>query len=94
MRFPGCAGPGYNIFSIFDRLGRCKIGFASVKEPAFDLSSPTGRFSFAAIADMVNDRGWRTRAGRRFSKDTVTDRRRPYLLSRLARCHLCGHTRI
>ncbi len=108
----------------------------------------TGRFSFAEIADMVNDRGWRTRAGRRFSKDTVTDmlrnpfyagkviykagqrarasarcsrvsmrrssRRkcgtpacacasaistargilntvsRPYLLSQLARCHLCG----
>ena len=137
----------YDTFSIFDRLGRCKVGFTSVKEPEFDLSSPTGRFlltmiaainqyyidilrmhtkkakrerareglynasvtpygyafgdsarvapvvapaeaetvrfmferyvtgrfSFAEIADMVNDRGWRTRAGRRFSKDTVTD---------------------
>ena len=108
----------------------------------------TGRFSFAEIADMVNDRGWRTRAGRRFSKDTVTDMlrnpfysgkvlykagqrqrdvgemfqgqhealiseeiwdasvrvrqrhqhrsrnmqamARPYLLSQLAHCHLCG----
>ncbi len=212
----------YDTFSIFDRLGRCKVGFASVKEPEFDLSSPTGRFmltmiaainqyyidilrmhtkkakrerareglynasvcpygyafgdsarvapvvapaeaeavrfmferyvtgrfSFAEIADMVNDRGWRTRAGRRFSKDTVTDMlrnpfyagkviykagqrargvgevfqgqhealiseemwdasvrvrqrhqhrsrilstvSRPYLLSQLARCHLCG----
>ena len=212
----------YDTFSIFDRLGRCKVGFTSVKEPEFDLSSPTGRFlltmiaainqyyidilrmhtkkakrerareglynasvtpygyafgdsarvapvvvpaeaeavrfmferyvtgrfSFAEIADMVNDRGWRTRAGRRFSKDTVTDMlrnpfyagkviykagqrargvgevfqgqheaiiseemwdasvrvrqrhqhrsrilntvSRPYLLSQLARCHLCG----
>ena len=33
----------------------------------------TGRYSFADIAEMVNDHGWRTRAGRRFSKDTITD---------------------
>lgn len=214
----------YDTFSIFDHLGRCKVGFASVKEPQFDLSNPTGRFlltiiaainqyyidilrmhtkkakrerareglynssvppygyanagsprlppvivpeeaaavrfmferyvtgrySFSDIAEMVNDRGWRTRAGRQFSKDTVTDmvrnpyyagkvlykagqrkrdvgeifdgrqepiisedvweasvrirgqhqRRtrisqavpRPYLLSQLARCHICGRT--
>ena len=211
----------YDTFAIFDELGRCKVGFASVKEPQFDLSNPTGRFlltiiaainqyyidilrmhtkkskrerareglynssitpygyalsgsarvapvvvpdeaavvrfmferyvtgrySFADIAEMVNDHGWRTRAGRRFSKDTITDmvrnafyagkvmykesRRgdvgemfegqhepiiteelwdasvrvrqrhqyrsrvlqtvsRPYLLSQLARCHVCG----
>jgi site-specific DNA recombinase len=213
----------YDTFSIFDQLGRWKVGFASVKEPQFDLANPTGRFlltiiaainqyyidilrmhtkkakrqrareglynssitpygyahggsprvppviveaeaqvvrfmferyvtgrfSFAEIAEMVNDQGWRTRADRRFSKDTVTDmirnpfyagkvmykesRRgdvgemfegqhapiiteevwdasvrvrqrhqhrsrilqavsRPYLLSQLARCHICGRS--
>ncbi len=214
----------YDTFAIFDHLGRCKVGFASVKEPQFDLSNPTGRFlltiiaainqyyidilrmhtkkakrerareglynssvppygyahagsprqppvivpeeaevvrfmferyvtgrySLGEIAEMVNDRGWRTRAGRRFSKDTVTDMirnpyyagkvvykasqqqagvgeifdgrhepiisedvweasvqirnqhqrrarisqaaRRTYLLSQLARCHICGRT--
>ena len=40
----------YDTFSIFDRLGRCKVGFASVKEPEFDLSSPTGRFLLTMIA--------------------------------------------
>ncbi len=137
----------YDTFAIFDHLGRCKVGFASVKEPQFDLSNPTGRFlltiiaainqyyidilrmhtkkakrerareglynssvppygyahagsprqppvivpeeaevvrfmferyvtgrySLSEITDMVNDRGWRTRAGRRFAKDTVND---------------------
>ena len=214
----------YDTFSIFDHLGRCKVGFASVKEPQFDLSNPTGRFlltiiaainqyyidilrmhtkkakrerareglynasvtpygyahggaprlppvivegeasvvrfmferyvtgrySFGELAEMVNDHGWRTRAGRRFSKDTVTDMvrnpfysgkviykagqrqrgvgevfegqhepiiseemwdasvkvrqrhkyrsrisqpvARPYLLSQLARCHICGRS--
>ncbi len=214
----------YDTFSIFDHLGRCKVGFASVKEPQFDLTNPTGRFmltiiaainqyyidilrmhtkkakrerareglynasvapygyklaesarlapvvvpeeaevvrfmferyvtgrySFSDISDMINDRGWRTRGGRRFSKDTVTDMvrnpfyagkvvykagqrqreagevfegqhepliseelweasmrirkrhqhrvrvsqavARPYLLSQLARCHICGRS--
>lgn len=214
----------YDTFTIFDHLGRCKVGFASVKEPQFDLSNPTGRFmltiiaainqyyidilrmhtkkakrerareglynasvppygyalagsprlppvvvpeeaevvrfmferyvtgrySLSDIVDMINDRGWRTRGGRRFSKDTVTDMMRnpfyagkvvykasqrkrdagevfegqheaiiseelwevsvrvrgqhqhrvrisqavarPYLLSQLARCHICGRT--
>ena len=214
----------YETFAIFERLGRAGVGFASVKDPDFDLSNPTGRlllamiaainqyyidilrmhtkkakreqareglynssitpygyalsgsartapvvvpaeaevvrfmferyvtgrYSFADIADMVNDRGWRTRAQRRFSKDTVTDMlrnpfyagkvvykagqrqrdvgevfpgqhealiseeiwdasvrvrqrhqyrsrslqavARPYLLSQLAHCHLCGRS--
>lgn len=214
----------YDTFSIFDHLGRCKVGFASVKEPQFDLSNPTGRFlltiiaainqyyidilrmhtrkakrerareglynssvppygyanagsprlppvivpeeaeavrfmferyvtgrySLGDIAQMMNDRGWRTRSGRQFSRDTVTDMirnpfyagkvvykagqrkrdvgevfegrhepiisedvweasvrirdqhqhrvrisqsvPRPYLLSQLARCHICGRT--
>lgn len=137
----------YDTFAIFDHLGRCKVGFASVKEPQFDLTNPTGRFlltiiaainqyyidilrlhtkkakrerareglynasiipygyaladsprtpptiveaeaqvvrfmfehyatgrySFLQIAELANDRGWRTRSGRRFSKDTVND---------------------
>ncbi len=40
----------YDTFSIFDQLGRCKVGFASVKEPQFDLSNPTGRFLLTIIA--------------------------------------------
>ena len=40
----------YDTFSIFDHLGRCKVGFASVKEPQFDLSNPTGRFLLTIIA--------------------------------------------
>jgi site-specific DNA recombinase len=214
----------YDTFSIFDHLGRCRVGFASVKEPQFDLSNPTGRFlltiiaainqyyidilrmhtkkakrerareglynssvppygyanagsprlppiivpreaaavrfmferyvtgrySLGDISEMMNDHGWRTRAGRQFSKDTVTDMvrnpfyagkvvykagqrgrdvgevfdgqhepiisedlweasvrvrgqhqhrtrisqaaPRPYLLSQLARCHICGRS--
>ena len=40
----------YDTFAIFDELGRCKVGFASVKEPQFDLSNPTGRFLLTIIA--------------------------------------------
>jgi site-specific DNA recombinase len=137
----------YETFEIFEFLGRYNVGFASVKEPQFDLSSPNGRFvltiiaavnqyyidilsmhtqkskhqrareglynasippygyrhtgdpktppqivpeeadairliferyasgrhSFMELADLLNDRGYRTRAGKRFSKDTVAD---------------------
>ena len=33
----------------------------------------SGNYSYQQIADMVSDAGYRTRAGRRFSKDTVAD---------------------
>ncbi|RLC78739.1 MAG: hypothetical protein DRJ03_24745 [Chloroflexi bacterium] len=137
----------FDTFSIFDILGKHNIGFASVKEPQFDLATPTGRlfltfiaginqyyvdilrlhtkkakrqrareglynasiapygyrhtgdaktppviveeeakavrmaferyatgqYSYQEIADLLNKAGFRTRAGRRFSKDTVAD---------------------
>ena len=134
-------------FAVFDILGDAGVGFASVKEPMFDLSTPTGRlmlslisamnqyyvdmlimhtkkakrhrarqglynhsilpygylptpeadqppviapqeaaavrlifecyatgnYSFQQLADLLNDKGYHTREGKRFSKDTVTD---------------------
>ncbi len=33
----------------------------------------SGRYSFQEIANLLNDNGHRTRAGRRFSKDTIAD---------------------
>lgn len=134
-------------FAIFDILGEAGVGFASVKEPMFDLSTPTGRLmlslisamnqyyvdmlimhtkkakrqrarqglynasivpygykptedpreppeidpkeaaairlifenyvtglhSYMTLADLLNDRGFRTREGKRFAKDTVAD---------------------
>ncbi|HEY77159.1 MAG TPA: recombinase family protein, partial [Thermoflexia bacterium] len=137
----------FDTFRIFEELGREGIGFASVKEPNFDFSTPTGRlfltilaalnqyyvdmlkmhtakakrerareglynasitpygyrhagdantppviveeeakvvremfqryatgrYSFFEIAEWLNDAGYRTRSGRRFSKDTVAD---------------------
>lgn len=137
----------FDTFAIFEELGRHQIGFVSVKEPQFDLTTPTGRFTLTLLAainqyyidilrmhtkkakrqrareglynasispygyrrseeprqppeideaeakvvratferyasgrysiqeitDFLNDSGYRTRAGRRFSKDTVTD---------------------
>jgi site-specific DNA recombinase len=211
----------FDTFAFFEALGKSNVGFVSVKEPQFDLSTPTGRlllifiaginqyyidvlrlhtkkskrqrirqglynasvppygyrhsgdartppviveeeakavrmafehyatgrYSFQEIADLLNDAGFRTRRGRRFSKDTVTDmirnrfyagkvvykeglrgsvgeicdglhepiiseelweatlrvrerhhhasrniqrKVRPYLLSRIAHCHICG----
>lgn len=210
-------------FAIFDILGDAGIGFASVKEPMFDLSTPTGRlmlsmisamnqyyvdmlimhtkkskrhrarqglynssiapygyrptenprqppeiylkeveairlifehyatgnYSFQNLADLLNDRTFRTRQGNRFSKDTIADmirnpfyaghvvykegkrgevgevfdgqhepiishelwercrqvrhskrytsketssKERPYLLGKLARCHICNRS--
>lgn len=137
----------YETFAIFEQLGRHGVGFASVKEPQFDLSNPTGRFLLTIIAainqyyidilrlhtrkakrerareglynasvapygyalsgspraapvvvaaeaevvrflfehyasgrysieeltELINERGWRTRTGRRFSVETVND---------------------
>lgn len=137
----------FDTFKLFEEWGKQEIGFASVKEPAFDFSTPTGRlfltilaalnqyyvdilkmhtakskrerareglyntsitpygyrhtgdantppvivkkeakavrgmferyatgkYSFQEIADWLNDAGYRTRSGRRFSKDTVAD---------------------
>ncbi len=134
-------------FAIFEVLGQADVGFASVKEPNFDLSTPTGRlmlslisainayyvdmlimhtkkskrqrarmglynhsiipygyrptpdpdippeiepdeaavvrllferyatgtYSLLELADLINDLGHRTRGGARFSRDTVTD---------------------
>ena len=210
-------------FAVFDLLGEANVGFASVKEPNFDLSTPTGRLmlsmisamnqyyvdmlimhtkkskrhrarqglynhsiipygyrstpevalppdiepqeaavvrllferyatgthSFQELTDLINDQGHRTRDGKRFSKDTVTDmvrnpfyagyvvykegqrgevgevfdgqhepligrdlwercrevrqgrrhvskqssaQERPYLVGKLARCHVCGRS--
>jgi site-specific DNA recombinase len=137
----------FDTFAFFESLGRYNVGFASLKEPQFDLSTPTGRllltfiaginqyyidmlrmhtkkskrqrvrqglcnasippygyrhvgdpktppaiveeeaeavrlaferyatgqYSYQGIADLLNDTGYRTRLGRRFSKDTVAD---------------------
>lgn len=137
----------FDTFSLFDRLGHLNIGFASVKDPDFDFSSPqsrlfltiiaamnqyyldllkqhtakgkrerarqglynasitpygyqhvgdsrtppeivdkeapavrlafetyaTGNASFQDVADRLNEAGFRTRSGERFSKDTIDD---------------------
>jgi site-specific DNA recombinase len=137
----------FDTFRIFDQLGKLNVGFASVKEPDFDFSTPTGRlfltilaalhqyyidllkmhtrkskrqrareglynasitpfgyrhtgdantpplivpeearavqeifrryatgrYSYQEVADWINDSGFRTRSGRRFSKDTIAD---------------------
>ncbi len=137
----------FDTFKLFEEWGKQRIGFASVKEPTFDFSTPTGRsflailaalnqyyvdilkmhtaqskreraraglynasitpygyrhsgdantppvivkkeakavrgmferyatgkYSFQEIANWLNDAGYRTRSGRRFSKDTVAD---------------------
>jgi len=137
----------FETFAILDTFGKHNVGFASVKEPQFNLATPAGRLfltfiaginqyyvdilrlhtkkskrqrareglynasiapygyrhtgdaktppvvveeeakavrmaferyaagqhSYQDIADMLNEAGFRTRAGRRFSKDTVAD---------------------
>lgn len=137
----------YDTLKIFEFLGRHEVGFASVKEPDFDFSTPHGRlfltmlaalnqyyldilkqhvakskrqrarqglynasivpygyrhagdadtppvvdpeaaravrmafehyatanYSFQQIADLLTDAGFRTRRGRRFSKDSIDD---------------------
>lgn len=42
----------FDTFTIFDTLGRHSVGFASVKEPQFDLSTPTGRLFLTFIAGI------------------------------------------
>jgi DNA invertase Pin-like site-specific DNA recombinase len=137
----------FDTFRIFEQVGKLGIGFASVKEPDFDFSTPTGRLfltimaalnqyyvdllkmhtakskrqrareglynasitpygyshvgdsntppvivkkeaaavlkmykryatgkhSYDDVAQWISDAGYRTRSGRRFSKDTVAD---------------------
>ncbi len=148
----------YETFEIFEFLGSHNVGFASAREPQFDLSSPngrfvltiisavnqyyidilrmhtqkskrqrvreglynasilpygyrhagdaktppeidpeeakvprlaferyaTGRYSYQDIADILNDRGYRTRRGKRFSKDTIADMiRNPFYMGKV-----------
>ncbi|HHS96678.1 MAG TPA: recombinase family protein [Chloroflexi bacterium] len=148
----------FDTFNIFNKLGRYGIGFASVKEPQFDLSTPhgrmflgiitninqyyldmlklhtkkskrqrvrqglynasippygyrhtgdsrtppeiveeeakvvrlafeayaSGRYSYRKIAEMLNSQGYRTRSGRRFSKDTIADMlRNPFYVGKV-----------
>jgi DNA invertase Pin-like site-specific DNA recombinase len=148
----------FDTFEIFEHLGRYQIGFVSLKEPQFDLTTPTGRFTLTMIAainqyyidmlrmhtkkakrerareglhnssvaplgyhfsdeprrplvileaeahivrevferyasgrysiqeitDFLNNSGYRTRVGRRFSKDTVTDMlRNPFYVGKV-----------
>lgn len=42
----------YDTFDIFDRLGQAKVGFASVREPQFDLTTPWGRLLLTIIAGL------------------------------------------
>ncbi len=42
----------YHTFDIFDRLGKADVGFASVREPQFDLTTPWGRFLLTIIAAL------------------------------------------
>jgi len=137
----------FDTFALLDELGKAEVGFASVKDPDFDFTTPTGRFfltilsamnqyyldllkmhtakskrerakqgltnasvmpygyratgqpdtpptiadseapairlafetyaagnsSYQEIADLLNERGYRARSGRRFAKDVVDD---------------------
>jgi site-specific DNA recombinase len=42
----------FDTFRIFDQLGKFDVGFASVKEPNFDFSSPTGRLFLTILAAL------------------------------------------
>ncbi|OQY27455.1 MAG: hypothetical protein B6243_13000 [Anaerolineaceae bacterium 4572_5.2] len=42
----------FDTFRIFEILGQHEVGFASVKEPNFDFSSPSGRLFLTMIAAM------------------------------------------
>lgn len=42
----------YDTFALFEYLGRHNIGFASVNDPEFDLSSPNGRFLLGILASV------------------------------------------
>lgn len=42
----------FDTFEIFDIIGQFNIGFASVKDPDFDFSSPTGRLFLTILAAL------------------------------------------
>lgn len=42
----------FDTFAIFDRLGKAGVGFASVREPQFDLSTPQGRMFLTIVASI------------------------------------------
>ncbi len=42
----------YDTFDIFDRLGQAEVGFASVREEQFDLTTPWGRLLLTFIAGL------------------------------------------
>jgi site-specific DNA recombinase len=42
----------FDTFEIFDQLGRAQVGFASVREPQFNLLDPHGRFFLTMIASI------------------------------------------
>jgi site-specific DNA recombinase len=42
----------FDTFAFFEALGRFTVGFVSVKEPQFDLSTPTGRLLLIFIAGI------------------------------------------
>lgn len=42
----------YDTLSIFEQLGNLGVWFASVKEPDFDLSTPTGRLTLTMLAAL------------------------------------------
>lgn len=42
----------FDTFRIFEQLGKLGIGFASVKEPDFDFSTPTGRLFLTIMAAL------------------------------------------
>ena len=148
----------YDTLNLFERLGKREVGFASVKEPNFDFSTPTGRliltvlaalnqyyvdllkmhtakskrerarrglynasitpygyrhtgdndtppeivpeealvvvkmfeqhatglYSYREVAEWLNEAGYRTREGRRFSKDTIADMlRNPFYMGKV-----------
>jgi site-specific DNA recombinase len=42
----------FDTFEIFDQLGQAQVGFASVREPQFNLLDPHGRFFLTMIASI------------------------------------------
>jgi site-specific DNA recombinase len=42
----------FDTFEIFEQLGRAQVGFASVREPQFNLLDPHGRFFLTMIASI------------------------------------------
>ena len=42
----------YDTLGIFEKLGRIEVGFASVQEPNFNFSTPTGRLVLTMLAAL------------------------------------------